>query len=391
MKRHFDYMIVGAGFTGATLANLIATQLNKTVLIIDRRDHVGGNAADTIDQDHGHRYNLHGPHIFHTDSKKIFDYLSKFTDWTPYVHHVSADLSPTMYDADLFQLPVNFNTIRKLVPVRSAELLIDALLKEYPNTERVPVLRLLESYSAGIRDFGTQVWELFFENYTRRQWGMEPGSLDPMVTGRVPVRLSYDDRHFQDRYQYTPLDGYTYLFKRMLTHHNIEHLTGVNYSDFDEADANTLIFTGGIDAFFEYEYGHLPYRSMDINHIVVPGSSGFPVTTINYPNTTGILRATDQGKITRQRKMEPNLWGSLIMTEAPKDYDPSDPIAEQYYPIPTPANRELHKKYVDLAEQEAPEVIFAGRLGSYLYIEMGQAVAHAMSVFEQKILPRSVS
>ncbi len=220
---------------------------------------------------------------------------------------------------------------------------------------------------------------------------MDPTELDPMVTGRVPVRLSYDDRHFQDRYQYTPSEGYTPMFQRMLTHHNIEHLTGVNFFDFDEAEWENLIFTGGIDMYFDYEYGHLPYRSMDIDHIVVPGNSPFPVSTINYPNTNGFLRATEQGKITRQKLHEPSLWGSLIMTEAPMDYDPNDPKAEQYYPIPTPGNRAMYNKYQKLAEQEAPEVIFAGRLGSYLYIEMGQAVAHAQNIFGQKILPKHLS
>lgn len=392
MKPKFDYMIVGAGFTGSVLANLIATRLNKTVLLIDRRDHVGGNAADVVDQNTGHRYNLHGPHIFHTNSSRVFDYLSQFTDWLPYTHYVSADLSPTVSEEELFQLPVNFNTIRKLYPVRHAELIIDALKTEFGEDTKVPVLRLIEeSRSAGVRDFGEQIWEYFFKNYTQRQWGMDPKSLDPMVTGRVPIRLSYDDRHFQDHYQYSPMDGYSAMFGRMLNHDNIHVVLGADYKDYDEASGENLIFTGGIDFFFDYYLGHLPYRSMDIRYLHVPSRDVFPVATINYPNTEGFLRATEQPKITGQRKNSPQLWGSFIMTEAPKEYDSNDPCAEQYYPIPTKENRHLHGAYERLAESEYPDVVFAGRLGSYLYIEMGQAVAHAMSIFENRILPKVLS
>lgn len=368
-----DWLIVGAGFTGCTLAERIASQLNKKVLVVDRRRHIGGNAYDHYD-DHGILVHKYGPHIFHTNSQKVWNYLSQFTEWRPYYHRVMASI-----EGQLIPLPFNLNAIRFLFPPRMAERLEEKLVNAYGYGARVPILRLRETEDKDLRFLADYVYKHVFEGYTLKQWGMRPEELDASVTARVPVLVSRDDRYFQDTYQAMPKHGYTRLFENLLSHPNIRVLLGTDWKDIEgEVVFDFLAFTGPIDEFFDYMYGPLPYRSLRfsfecIDHL--PGSHLQPVGTINYPNEHPFTRITEFKHLTGQVH-----GGSTLAIEYPEAYTPGR--NEPYYPVPKAENQE---KYI-LYQKEAVKlknVIFAGRLADYRYYNMDQAVARALKMFEE--------
>src|SRR5215216_4244538 len=250
----FDYLIVGAGFAGSVLAERLARGSNKKVLICDKRNHVGGNAYDHYD-DAGLLVHKYGPHIFHTNSREVFEYLSQFTEWRSYQHRVMAHV-----DGQLVPMPINLDTINKLYGLNLTSFQLEAFFASV--AERVEQVRTSEDVI--VSKVGRELYEKFFRNYTRKQWGLDPSELDASVTSRVPVRTNRDDRYFTDTYQVMPLHGYTRMFERMLTHPNIKILLNADYREV-RADIphRTVIFTGPIDEYFEYRYGKLPYRSID--------------------------------------------------------------------------------------------------------------------------------
>jgi UDP-galactopyranose mutase len=358
----FDYLIVGAGFAGSVLAERLASQLDAKVLIIDQRNHIGGNAYDHYDGA-GILVHRYGPHIFHTNSERVFDYLSRFTAWRPYEHRVQ-----TSVDGQLVPIPINAVTLNKLYGLNLSCQEVEGFLASLAE----PVQEIKTSRDVVISKVGRDLYEKFFRNYTRKQWGIDPTELDASVTSRLPVRTSRDDRYFTDRFQAMPLHGYTRMFEQMLAHPNIHVMLNTSYKDIqDEVSFGELIFTGPIDEYFDHCYGPLPYRSLHFEHQTHDTPQYQPAAVVNYPNEHAYTRITEFKYLTGQKHTR-----TSIVFEYPRaEGDP-------YYPIPQPGNAELYQRYKAMADT-LPNVHFAGRLGTYKYYNMDQVVAQALAIFQK--------
>lgn len=362
MRRQFDYLVVGAGFAGSVMAERLAADAGKRVLLIDRRDHIGGNAYDCYDSA-GILVHRYGPHIFHTNSPDIFAYLSRFTQWRPYEHRVLASVKEM-----LLPMPINLDTINRLYALN----LDSKSLEEFfaARAERTAPCRTAED--AVVSRVGRELYELFFRNYTRRQWGLDPSQLDASVTARIPVRKNRDDRYFEDRYQAMPLDGYTRLFENMLAHPNITLSLETAYCDVvRERLAERIIYTGPIDEFFDFRYGRLPYRSLRFEHRTLEDSRYQPVAVVNYPDDRPYTRITEYKHLTGQHHSK-----TSITLEYPQDE--GDP----YYPVPRSENAALYAKYKAAADA-CPGVYFVGRLATYKYYNMDQVVGQALATYRR--------
>ncbi len=371
MKKRYDFLIVGAGFTGSVLAERLASQANKKVLIVDKRPHLAGNAYDLRNEDNI-LYHKYGPHIFHTNSQAVFDYLSNFTKWRHYEHRVVG-----LINDRFVPIPFNLTSLYILFSHNEADKLKDMLINTYGLNVKVPILKMLESEHEGIKELAQFIYENVFFAYTKKQWGLKPEELSPSVTARVPVHVSWDDRYFQDKIQKMPAEGYTKLFERMLHHSNITILLNTSYNEIkDEVEVDEVIYTGPIDEFFNYEFGALSYRSLEFEVQTYCVRRHLPTGTVNYPVSQDFTRITEMGHLTGE-------WGdkTTILIEYPRDYVPNK--TEPYYPVPREENQQLYKKYVDFALKESPNVIFCGRLGDYRYYNMDQAVGRALNLFEK--------
>jgi len=283
-----DWLIIGAGLSGATMAERIASQRGETVLIVEQRDHIAGNAWDEYNA-HGILEHKYGPHIFHTNSKNVWDYLSQFTQWRPYFHKVLA-----FVEGQLVPVPFNLNSIDKLFPVAMATRLTEKLVNGYGFGSRVPILKLRETNDDDLRFLANYVYKNVFEQYTKKQWGMKPEALAASVTARVPILVSRDDRYFQDVYQAMPLQGYGNLVRNMLKHPNIRIMLNTRWQDIQEQISyNRMIFTGPIDEYFEYKHGQLPYRSLRFDVQTLPITQYQIAPVINYPNEYDYTRITE--------------------------------------------------------------------------------------------------
>lgn len=356
----FDYLIVGAGFAGSVLAERLARADNKKVLVIDRRPHIGGNAFDCHNE-HGILIHKYGPHIFHTNSAEIFNYLSRFTEWRQYQHRVRA-----MVDGRLLPIPINLDTINELYGLQ----LTPEGMKTYLASVAEKREQILTSEDVVVNGVGRELYEKFFRNYTRKQWGLDPSELDAQVTARVPVRFNRDDRYFTDTYQAMPARGFTHMFENMLDHPNIKIMLNADYREVrDEVAFDQLIFTGPIDEYFDYRFGPLPYRCLEFKHETHhrPVFQSAPV--VNYPNEYAYTRVTEFKYLTGQEHPL-----TSVVYEFPRaEGDP-------YYPIPRADNAALYKRYQALA-QTTPGVHFVGRLGTYRYYNMDQVVGQALTTF----------
>jgi len=352
----FDYLIVGAGFAGSVS--------NKKVLIIDKRDHIAGNAYDYFNKD-GILIHKYGPHIFHTNSKEVFEYLNQFTPWRPYEHKVLASV-----DGQLVPIPINLNTINQLYGLN----LCSADVEEFFAKRAEKVDRVQTSEDVVVSKVGRELYEKFFRGYTRKMWDLDPSELDASVTARVPTRVNRDDRYFTDTYQAMPLYGYTHMFQNMLSHKNIKIMLNTDYKDIiDMIPYKNLIFTGPVDEYFNYCYGKLPYRSLEFKFETIDREVFQPTGTVNYPNEQLYTRITDFKYLTGQ--VHPK---TAIVYEFPKaEGDP-------YYPVPRPENAELYKKYQQLASTKK-NTYFVGRLATYKYYNMDQVVAQALTTFKKII------
>jgi UDP-galactopyranose mutase len=356
----FDYLVIGAGFAGATIAERLAAHAGKRVLICDKRNHIGGNAYDYYNDD-GVLIHKYGPHIFHTNSAEVFGYLSRFTEWRPYQHRVRACV-----DGQLLPIPINLDTVNQLYGTHYTSFDLEAFFQSVAE----PRHPITTSEDVVVNRVGRELYEKFFRNYTRKQWGLDPSELDSSVIARVPVRTNRDDRYFTDTYQAMPLHGYTRMFERMLDHSNIHVLLNADYREIRElVPHRQLIYTGPVDEYFDYCFGRLPYRSLrfqwDTRDVRVAQSA--PV--INYPNDHLYTRVTEMKYLSGQDHPKTSL-----VYEYPTDQ--GDP----YYPIPTAENAALYAKYQQLANT-TPEVQFLGRLGTYKYYNMDQVVAQALAVY----------
>ena len=358
----FDYLIVGAGFAGSVLAERLASQFGKKVLIIDTRSHIGGNAYDHYDNS-GILVHKYGPHIFHTNSRNVFEYLSQFTEWRPYEHRVLASV-----DGQCVPIPINLDTINKLYGLN----LTSFQLEEFFASVAEPKDYIRTSEDVVVSKVGRELYEKFFRNYTRKQWDIDPSELDKSVTARVPTRTNRDDRYFTDSYQAMPLHGYTRMFEKMLSHPNIKIMLNTDYREIARViPYREMIYTGPVDGFFDYRYGKLPYRSLEFKHETINAPVHQPAPVINYPNEHLYTRVTEFKYLTGQEHSK-----TSIVYEYPRaEGDP-------YYPVPRPENAEIYKQYKALADA-TPGVHFVGRLATYKYYNMDQVVAQALTLYNQ--------
>ena len=358
----YDYLIVGAGYAGSVLAERLGRDAGRKVLIVDRRPHVAGNAYDHPDAA-GVLVHKYGPHIFHTNSKEIFDYLSQFTEWRKYEHRVRA-----FVDEQLLPIPINLDTVNTLYGLNLDS---DGLEKFFASVaEKVDDIRTSEDVV--VSTVGRDLYEKFFRGYTRKQWGLDPSELSSQVTARIPVRTNRDDRYFSDAYQYMPLHGFTRMFENMLDHENITIQLSTDYRDIkDSVPYREMIYTGPIDEFFDYRFGKLPYRSLEFRHEThdMPVFQAAPV--INYPNDFNHTRVTEFKYLTGQEHEK-----TSIVYEYPRaEGDP-------YYPIPRPQNAEINAMYQALVN-DTPGLHFVGRLASYKYYNMDQVVGQALTLYRK--------
>jgi UDP-galactopyranose mutase len=363
----FDYMIVGAGFAGSVLAERLASQANKKVLIIDKRNHIAGNTYDFFNKD-GILVHQYGPHIFHTNSKEVFEYLGQFTSWRPYEHRVLASV-----DGMMVPIPINLNTINQLYGLNLSAGEVDNFLQ----SKAVPKDRIVTSEDVVISKVGKELYEKFFKGYTKKQWGLDPSELDASVAARIPTRNNRDNRYFSDTYQAMPLHGYTKLFERMLSHPNIKVMLNTDYKEVEHViPFKKMIYTGPVDYYFDYYYGKLPYRSIEFKFETMETECFQATGTVNYPNEHLYTRSTEFKYLTGQKHPK-----TTVVYEYPQaEGDP-------YYPVPRPENAELYKKYQALAEQ-CPDTYFTGRLATYKYYNMDQVVAQSLALFRKILLPQ---
>ncbi|WP_275402982.1 UDP-galactopyranose mutase [Sphingomonas corticis] len=363
-RRHYDVLVVGAGFAGAVMAERLAADAGLRVLVVDRRPHVAGNAYDRKDAA-GILIHQYGPHIFHTNSAEVFDYLSQFTDWRPYEHRVLAEVR-----GQRVPIPINRTTLNRLF---DAGLESDADAAAFLAARAEPVAEVRTSQDVVVSAVGQELYRLFFRGYTRKQWGLDPSELDKAVTARVPTRTNADDRYFTDTYQAMPAEGFTAMFEAMLDHPNITLRLGTDFAAIgDEVTYDKLVYTGPIDEYFGCRHGKLPYRSLRFEHATLPVERHQEVAVVNYPDeAVPYTRVTEYKHLTGQRSDV-----TSITTEYPAaEGDP-------YYPIPRPENQALFKRYEALALAE-PDVLFVGRLATYRYYNMDQVVGQALSVYRR--------
>ena len=362
--RRYDYLVVGAGFAGSVIAERLASQHDAKVMVIDRRPHVGGNAFDKKDEA-GVLIHQYGPHIFHTNSDEIVDYLSQFTNWRPYEHRVLAEVR-----GQRVPIPINRTTLNLLFDL---DLKTEEEAAAYLASRAEPVEEIRTSEDVVISAVGRELYELFFQGYTRKQWGIDPSELDKAVTARIPTRTNTDDRYFGDKHQIMPAEGYTAMFKRMLAHPNLDLRLGTDWRDVkDEIDAAHIVYTGPIDEYFDYRFGRLPYRSLRFEHKVLEEERHQPVAVVNYPDpSVPYTRITEYKHLTGQ-----------VHPRTSVTYEYPSAEGDPYYPIPRPENQALYKKYERLADSTAG-VTFVGRLATYRYYNMDQVVGQALATFRR--------
>lgn len=362
----YDYLIVGAGFAGSVLAERLASQHGARILLIDRRPHIGGNAYDERNEA-GILYHKYGPHIFHTNSDQVWDYLSQFTKWRPYEHRVRAIVRDR-----LVPIPINRTTLNELFGL---DLKTDDEAADYLEKRAEPVDDIRTSEDVVINAVGRELYELFFQGYTRKQWGLDPSELDKQVTSRIPTRTNTDDRYFSDTHQAMPLHGYTAMFERMLDHPLIDRKVGTDFRDIKERAhevADHIIYTGPIDEYFDFSFGKLPYRSLKFDHRTLEEEWHQPVAVVNYPSPdVPYTRVSEYKHLTGQE---------APVTTITYEYPSAE--GDPYYPIPRAENQALYKRYEALADS-TEGVTFVGRLATYRYYNMDQIVGQALATFRR--------
>lgn len=376
----FDVIVIGAGFSGAVLAERFARGQNKKVLIIERRQHVAGNCYDKVDEN-GILIHKYGPHLFHTDFEDVWQYLSQFTEWDVYQHHVCA-----MIDGQAVPIPFNLNTLQKVFPKSLADRLEVALLKNYEYGQKVPILELKKSADKDLQFLADFVYEKVFLHYTEKQWGQTPDQIAGAVTARVPIFVGRDDRYFNDRFQAVPKKGYTALIKKMLDHKNIKLLLNTDYHEvmgfhgrdfyvFGQKFLGRVIYTGQLDEFFKNKFGSLPYRSIEMKFETINAEHFQDSPTVNYPNNYDFTRITEFKNIHPVKSPR-----TTILKEYPQNYVAR--INTPYYPIFTDEAKAAYEKY--LAEfSKLPRAKAVGRLAEYKYYDMDDVVKRALEIYSE--------
>lgn len=362
-------LVVGAGFSGAVIANLIASELNEKVLVIDKKNHIAGNCFDYRDEN-GIMIHKYGSHIFHTNSEKVWNYLKKFTDFNTYMHKVVGYI-----DGIETHIPFNFNTLYDVFPQTFAQRLEEKLLKTFEYNTKVPILEFQKQDDEDLKFLANYVYEKIFLHYTLKQWGGTPKDVDGAVTARVPVYLSKDDRYFQDKYQGIPLNGYTKIIEKMLDNKNIKVKLNTDYKSLKEKKFKRIFYTGSIDEFYDYKFGQLPYRSVNFKFETYDKEYYQSHACVNYPCNYDF---------TRIHEYKHYLGDKSNKTVIAKEYSEFFELGknERYYPIPKSENTELYNKYFEEAQKDK-NVYFLGRLGDYKYYNMDKAIERAIDLFEE--------
>lgn len=359
---NFHTLIVGAGFSGAVLAERIASQLDEQVLIIEKRAHIGGNAFDYLN-DEGILVHKYGPHIFHTNHVGVWEYLSHFTQWNGYTHKVLSCV-----DGKMLPIPINRNTVNILLGKNFTD---EQQIEQYFDSVRVHMDEARNSRDVVVSQVGELFYEKFFRNYTKKQWGVYPEELSAEVTKRIPVRFNTDDRYFSDKYQGLPSGGYSAIFEKLLAHKNISVLLNTDYKDIlSTIQYERLIYTGPIDYFFDYKYGRLPYRSLRFEEETLEREYYQEVAVINYPNDFDFTRTTEFKHMTMQKHPKTTICREYPMSEG-----------EPYYPMPMPEASKMYDRYRTEAEK-LRNVYFVGRLAEYRYFNMDQVIQRSLDTFQ---------
>ena len=377
----YDCIIVGAGLAGATVARKLAEDGNKKVLIIERRNHIGGNCYDRPDE-YGILIHEYGPHIFHTGEESVREFLSRFTDWYDFGHEVVAKVGDK-----LIPVPFNLNTLHMVYDQEKADRLEKKLIEEYGKDSRVPIMKLRENADPDVREIAEYVYQNVFLKYTMKQWGQTPEEISPEVTGRVPVVISYDNRYFKDKYQSVPVDGFTPMFENMLNHENIEVWLNTDCTDVlsfsegkvyfqNEEFKGELIYTGALDELFNCEFGRLPYRSLDFKFEHLDTDSYQDHSVVNYTVSEDFTRITEFKFLTGQKDTN----GTTIVKEYPFAYTGAEGEIP-YYAILDEANQALYEKYKALTE-EYDKFYLLGRLAEYKYYNIDAMTLKAMELAE---------
>jgi UDP-galactopyranose mutase len=369
VPERFDTLVVGAGYAGAVMAERLASRCGHSVLVVDRRPHIAGNAHDYLDEN-GVRVHAYGPHIFHTNARGVVDYLSSFTDWRPYEHRVVAKVGE-----QLLPMPINRTTVNRLYGL---DLRTDEEVEAFYAQRAADVDYVRTSEDAVVSKVGWDLYEKFFRGYTRKQWQRDPRELHASVCARIPVRTNTDDRYFTDWHQAMPTDGYTAMFERILDHPRVEVRLDTDFDDLrDSVEHSHLVYTGPIDAFFGYEYGALPYRSLQWelrNEPTADGGLVQPVGTINFSSEdVPWTRITEFRHLTGQAHES-----STMAVEFPRSE------GAPYYPVPNDESRALYKRY-EARAAELAGVTFVGRLARYQYLNMDQVVAQTLAAFDKLV------
>lgn len=358
----YDFLVVGAGFSGSVIAERLASQLNRKVVLVEKREHVGGNAYDFFNDD-GILVHKYGPHIFHTSYDNVWKYLSHFTRWNGYQHRVLASV-----DGKKVPVPINLTTVNTLLNKDFSE----DQVREYFDSVKVNLSSIRNSRDVVVSQVGEYFYDRLFRNYTFKQWGVYPDVLSPEVTKRIPVRFTDDDRYFDDQYQGLPQEGYSKLFKNLLSNKNITVILNTDFKDvINDIRFNRLIYSGPVDYFFDYSHGSLPYRSLNFEFETVDNEYYQEVAVVNYPNDYDFTRITEFKHMTLQKHDK-----TTIVKEYPKNE------GEPYYPVPIQEAHELYKKYEKMA-LNLKSVHFLGRLAKYKYYNMDQAIKKSLELFEE--------
>ena len=375
MEKQYDIWVVGAGYAGAVTARALAEQ-GKKILVLERRDHIGGNAYDCLDS-HGVLIHKYGPHIFHTNNKKVFDWLSRFTKWLDYQHRVVANIPSGKSNRRLqYPVPFNLTSLEAAFGEEEGKQLGDKLTAAYGAEKKVTILELRQNPDPEIAALADYVYEHVFVHYTMKQWGQKPEDIDPATTARVPVFLSRDDRYFQDAYQGMPAEGYTKMFQRMLDHPNVEVRRDVDARPLLKEAQGPVVYTGQVDELFDFKFGPLPYRTLEFRFETLPQNLFQSHGTVNYTVDENFTRITEFKHMTGQ-----DLPGATtIVKEYSKAYAGA-PGEIPYYAIINPANNQLYAKYKAEAEKH-PNLHLLGRLAEYKYYNMDAIAARALELAE---------
>ncbi len=361
---NYKYVIVGAGLAGLTMAERIANELDEKVLVIEKRNHIGGNVYDSYNEE-GILIHNYGPHIFHTNDKEVYDYLSRFTKWNDFWHRVL-----TYVDGNLVPMPITVETINKLYNLNLDCSQVEDFLKK----QAVDIKEIRTSKDVALSKVGQDIYEKIFESYTKKQWGIDPSELDTSVISRIPIRLNRDTRYFADRYQGMPSGGYTKLCEKLIANKNIKLLLNTDYREvMKDITYDTLIYTGATDEFYHYKHGRLSYRSVNFVFETYDQDKFQEAPVVNYPNDYDYTRITEYKQLT---------WQQHRKTTISKEFPTAE--GEPYYPFPTKDCKAQYALYEEEMKKE-DKVIFLGRLAEYRYYNMDGVVRRALDIFESRI------